>query len=193
MWDFRSLFRRSGLQSPNVLPALSATGVLLYHVHGFEKIFGEFLRWTRSNLVPANILLITGNELVEIHYQWFSTLQLQGFTILHANPQGYPQANEDSYLWESLLKVPTEESETSRCLSAGGEYCFKFFCSVCCDTCTGKSFRDFTKHLNSRAHVLCEFDKSHEQSSCPLIFLSSLTKKETLLRCLKMTEGASRG
>lgn len=111
-----------------------------------QHICDEFMHWKMVNqAAPATLLVIGGYMLYNYLSPWFSPLQGDGHTILHAHPQAYPQANEKSMVWESLL-------EDKCCLTAGGSG-FKFFCALC-EVCTGESFEDFTRHLNSKKHVI---------------------------------------
>ncbi|CAA7042661.1 unnamed protein product [Microthlaspi erraticum] len=120
-------------KTPADIRKLCNSGIHLNHVRGFAEIFDKFLTWTLHNQPPANILLITGRKLAPVYFEWFSTLERQGYTILQANPRGSPQANEKSYLWGHLLLGPIEGSKTNR-LPRRATY----FCSTC-NTCPGDS------------------------------------------------------
>ncbi|CAA7042596.1 unnamed protein product [Microthlaspi erraticum] len=137
-------------KTPVVHRNLSNSGIHLNHVRGFAEIFDKFLTWTLHNQPPANILFITGRELAQVYSEWFSTLERQGYTILHAKPRGSPQANEKSYLWEHLLlgDCPLYEKSKTNRLRPRATY----FCTTC-DTCPGQRFVDFAEHLKERPHL----------------------------------------
>ncbi|XP_023633837.1 uncharacterized protein LOC17880509 [Capsella rubella] len=184
-------------QMPGVLHAISSSGILLKNViNDFRYILMDLSSWAYANPTPATLMFISGavSHTASICSK-FSLLQRLGHTTLLACPQEVCFAVlPRDLLWESLLKDGMSSGETRRqkqcCETA-------WLCSMCKNSCPltegdgsfqGKSFEDFTSHLKSEYHALCELSMVSRPISKKLANLTECSNKKSSKRSIEEEE-----
>ncbi|KAG7604332.1 NYN domain limkain-b1-type [Arabidopsis thaliana x Arabidopsis arenosa] len=170
-------------RTPGVLQAISSTGILLKNVlNDFRYVLEDLSSWAFSNRTPATLIFISGADAYSASISTkFSLLRRLGHTIHLAYPQhaSFP-FHSGELLWESLLKDGMNSGELlEKCCEMDES---AWLCSICRNSCLtkkqnlpvtkysefltlkgdrsfqGKSYEDFTTHLKSTDHALCELN-----------------------------------